>query len=166
MAKRIAIIGMGPSGLATLHAFQPAATSGLATLHAFQLAAKKGDEVPNVVCFEKQEDWGGPRRYSWCTGVNGHGEPVHNSMYWYLWLKGPKEGLEFADYTFEEHFGMPIVSYPLHAMLFDYIKGHVKKAGVRNKICFNMVCRRVEETTDGKFKVTVKEELVKGRMYS
>jgi cation diffusion facilitator CzcD-associated flavoprotein CzcO len=24
-----------------------------------QLAAKKGEEIPNVVCFEKQEDWGG-----------------------------------------------------------------------------------------------------------
>ena len=30
---------------------------------------------------------------------------MHNSMYRYLWSNGPKECLEFADYTFEEHFG-------------------------------------------------------------
>lgn len=151
MTKRVAIIGAGPSGLAMLRAFQS--------------AAKKGDEVPDVVCFEKQEDWGGLWRYSWRTGVDEHGEPLHNSMYRYLWSNGPKEGLEFADYTFEEHFGTPIGSYPPRAVLFDYIEGRVKKAGVRDKIRFNTVCRMVKETEDGKFKVTM-EELVKGRMYS
>ena len=29
-------------------------------------------------------------------------------MYRYLWSNGPKEALEFGDYTFEEHFGKPI----------------------------------------------------------
>ena len=45
------------------------------------------------------------RNYSWRTGLDEHGSPVHNSMYRYLWSNGPKECLEFADYTFEEHFG-------------------------------------------------------------
>ena len=45
------------------------------------------------------------RNYSWRTGLDKHGSPVHNSMYRYLWSNGPKECLEFADYTFEEHFG-------------------------------------------------------------
>ena len=40
------------------------------------------------------------------------GEPVHNSMYRHLWSNGPKECLEFADYSFEEHFGHQIPSYP------------------------------------------------------
>ena len=151
MTKRIAIIGAGPSGLAQLRAFQS--------------AAEKGAEVPEVVCFEKQADWGGLWRYSWRTGVDEHGEAVHNSMYRYLWSNGPKEGLEFADYTFDEHFGRPIASYPPRAVLFDYIEGRVKKAGVRDKIRFSTVVRMVEEMDDGKFKVTV-EDLPNAKMYS
>ena len=36
--------------------------------------------------------------YTWRTGLDQHGEPVHGSMYRYLWSNGPKECLEFADY--------------------------------------------------------------------
>ena len=86
MAKRVAVIGAGPSGLAQLRAFQS--------------AAEKGAEVPEVVCFERQADWGGIWNYTWRTGTDEHGEPVHCSMYRYLWSNGPKECLEFADYTF------------------------------------------------------------------
>ena len=64
-------------------------------------------------------------------------------MYRYLWSNGPKEGLEFADYTFEEHFGRPIASYPPRAVLFDYIKGRVEKADVRKWIRFNTAVRHV-----------------------
>ncbi|TIV89747.1 MAG: NAD(P)/FAD-dependent oxidoreductase, partial [Mesorhizobium sp.] len=71
------------------------------------------------------------------------GEPVHGSMYRYLWTNGPKEGLEFADYSFEEHFGKQIASYPPRAVLFDYIEGRVKKAGVRPWIRFSTVVRYV-----------------------
>ena len=49
---------------------------------------------------------------------------------------GPKECLEFADYTFEEHFGKPIASYPPRAVLWDYIKGRVEKADVRKWVRF------------------------------
>ncbi|MEL6479207.1 MAG: NAD(P)/FAD-dependent oxidoreductase [Pseudomonadota bacterium] len=140
MTKRVAIIGAGPSGLAQLRAFQS--------------AEAKGEAVPEVVCFEKQDDWGGLWKYTWRTGVDEYGEPVHGSMYRYLWSNGPKEGLEFADYTFEEHFGKPIASYPPRAVLFDYIEGRVTKAGVRDKIRFSTVCRNV--SWDGsKFTVTV-----------
>lgn len=98
MKKRIAIIGAGPSGLAQLRAFQ-------------SLAAK-GEEIPEIVCFEKQKDWGGLWNYSWQTGLDSFGEPLHCSMYRYLWSNGPKEALEFADYSFDEHFKRPIGSYP------------------------------------------------------
>ena len=130
MGKRIAIIGAGPSGLAQLRAFQS--------------AKNKGADIPEIVCFEKQSDWGGLWNYSWRTGTDEYGEPVHNSMYRYLWSNGPKEGLEFADYTFEEHFGRNIASYPPRAVLFDYIKGRVEKAGVRDWIRFRTPVRRVE----------------------
>ena len=110
---RVAVIGAGPSGLAQLRAFQS--------------AAQKGAEIPEVVCYEKQSDWGGLWNYTWRTGLDEYGEPVHGSMYRYLWSNGPKECLEFADYSFEEHFGKPIASYPPRAVLWDYIKGRVEK---------------------------------------
>jgi trimethylamine monooxygenase len=145
MSKRVAVIGAGPSGLAQLRAFQS--------------AKEKGADIPDIVCFEKQDNWGGLWNYTWRTGLDQHGEPVHGSMYRYLWSNGPKEGLEFADYSFEEHFGRPIASYPPRAVLFDYIEGRVKKAGVREWIRFNSPVRHVAyDEHEGMFHVTVQDE--------
>ena len=152
MTQRICIIGAGPSGLAMLRAFES--------------AEKKGAKIPELVCFEKQEDWGGIWNYTWRTGTDEFGEPVHGSMYRYLWSNGPKECLEFADYSFEEHFGKPISSYPPRAVLWDYIAGRVKKSDVRKFIRFRTPVKWVswsEETK--KFTVTVKD-LVNDRAYS
>ena len=144
MSKRVAVIGAGPSGLAQLRAFQS--------------AKAKGADIPEIVCFETQDDWGGLWNYSWRTGFDEHGEPVHCSMYRYLWSNGPKEGLEFADYTFEEHFGKNIASYPPRAVLWDYIKGRVEKAGVRDWIRFRNPVRRVEYSEgSGKFRVVAQD---------
>ena len=44
-------------------------------------------------------------------------------MYRNLWSNGPKEALEFPDYTFDEHFGKPIASYPPREVLRDYLQG-------------------------------------------
>lgn len=134
-SKRVAIIGAGPSGLAQLRAFQSASAAGA--------------DVPEVVCFEKQDNWGGLWNYTWRTGLDEYGEPVHGSMYRYLWSNGPKEGLEFADYSFEEHFGKQIASYPPRAVLLDYIEGRVLKAGVRDKVRFRTPVRHVERAADG-----------------
>ncbi len=149
---RVAVIGAGPSGLAALRAFQS--------------AKKKGAKIPEVVCFEKQDDWGGLWKYTWRTGLDEYGEPVHCSMYRYLWSNGPKECLEFADYTFEEHFGKPIASYPPRAVLWDYIIGRVKKAGVRKWIRFNTPVRMVDwNGKKKKFEVTVHDR-VKDKMWT
>ncbi|MEG2731314.1 NAD(P)/FAD-dependent oxidoreductase [Brevundimonas sp.] len=139
--KRIAIIGAGPSGLAQLRAFQA--------------AAEKGAAIPDIVCYEKQKDWGGMWNYTWRTGLDENGEQVHGSMYRYLWSNGPKECLEFADYSFDEHFKRPISSYPPREVLRDYIQGRVAKAGVRQYIRFNNAVKAVtfDEATR-KFTVT------------
>ena len=42
--NKIAIIGAGPCGLSMLRAFEN--------------AEQKGEKVPEIVCFEKQDDWG------------------------------------------------------------------------------------------------------------
>ena len=139
MTKRVAVIGAGPSGLAVLRAFQTAKANG--------------DEIPEIVCFEKQDNWGGLWNYTWRTGLDQYGEAVHGSMYRYLWSNGPKEGLEFADYSFEEHFGKQIASYPPRSVLFDYIEGRIKKTEVRDWIKFSTAVKNVEQS-DGGFEVT------------
>ncbi|KKN25902.1 hypothetical protein LCGC14_0880130 [marine sediment metagenome] len=144
MATRVAILGAGPSGMAQLRAFQS--------------AQEKGADIPELVCFEKQNDWGGQWNYTWRTGLDENGEPVHSSMYRYLWSNGPKECLEFADYTFEEHFGKAIASYPPREVLWDYIKGRVEKADVRKYIRFNSAIRHVDYNEDTEtFTVTVQD---------
>ena len=57
------------------------------------------------------------------SGIDQFGEPVHGSMYRGLWSNGPKETLEFPDYTFEDHFKKAIPSFPPRAVLFDYLQG-------------------------------------------
>ena len=120
---KVAIIGAGPCGLSILRAFEH--------------LENKGEKIPDIVCFEKQDDWGGLWNYSWRTGSDQYGDPVPNSMYRYLWSNGPKECLEFADYSFDEHFGKPIPSFPPREVLQDYIIGRVSKGKLKSKIKFN-----------------------------
>lgn len=151
MNKRIGIIGAGPSGLAQLRAFD-----------ALQ---KQGVDLPEIVCFEKQANWGGLWNYTWRTGVGKYGEPIHGSMYKYLWSNGPKECLEFSDYTFDEHFKQPISSYPPRPVLFDYIQGRIKKSGFRKFIRFNTTARWVDYLEDKKQFRVVLDDLVNNRTY-
>ncbi|WP_120003047.1 NAD(P)-binding domain-containing protein [Nesterenkonia muleiensis] len=137
---RVAIIGAGPSGMAQLRAFAS--------------AAAQGAEIPEIVCYEKQSDWGGQWNYTWRTGVDEYSEPVHSSMYRHLWSNGPKECLEFADYTFDDHFGRPISSYPPRAVLWDYINGRVAGAGLKNWVRLSTSVRRVEAHRSGGYLVT------------
>jgi trimethylamine monooxygenase len=152
MNKKVAIIGAGPSGLAQLRAFKS--------------AEENGEIVPEVICFEKQDNWGGLWNYSWRTGLDQYGEIAHGSMYRYLWSNGPKECLEFADYYFEEHFGHPIASFPPREVLFDYIQGRVEKANVRDKIRFNSAIKNVEYSQEsGLFTLSI-SNLVDDKVYS
>ena len=138
---RVAVIGAGPCGLSQLHAFASDTTGDAANVE--------------LVCFEKQRDWGGLWNYTWRTGLDSNGEPCHGSMYRYLWSNGPKECLEFADYGFEQHFGKPVASFPPREVLFDYIVGRAERSGIREKIRFNQAVRRVSfATTGSQFTVT------------
>ena len=141
--KRMAIIGAGPSGMAVLRAFES--------------ARKKGADIPEMVCYERQPECGGIWNYTWRTGTDQYGEPVHGSMYRYLWSNGPKECLEFADYSFEEHFGRPIPSFPPREVLRDYIAGRIERSGIMHYIKCNMTVKSVtyDDATE-KFTVTVR----------
>ena len=50
---KVAIIGAGPCGLSMLRSFEQ--------------AEKKGKKIPEIVCFDKQDDWGGPVSYTHLT---------------------------------------------------------------------------------------------------
>jgi len=141
---KVAIIGSGPCGLSMLRAFQQ--------------AEKKGEEIPEIVCFDKQSDWGGLWNYSWRTGSDQYGDTVPNSMYRYLWSNGPKECLEFADYTFDEHFGKPIPSFPPREVLQDYILGRAKKADIKKYIKFDTIVTNVQ-VCGNQFSLTSKNKI-------
>uniref|UniRef100_A0A1I8HMW8 Flavin-containing monooxygenase n=1 Tax=Macrostomum lignano TaxID=282301 RepID=A0A1I8HMW8_9PLAT len=112
-AKRsLCVIGAGPSGMSVLY-------------HLEKLRLQGGSAVakmPQVACFEKQNDWSGLWNYTWRTvlynrkcsipiwfqplqALTKYGETVHGSMYRSLWSNNPKETIEYPDYTFEQHFG-------------------------------------------------------------
>ncbi len=142
MKRRVAIIGAGPSGIAQLRAFAA--------------ARKAGAEIPEVVCYEKQGDCGGLWNYTWRTGVDEYGEPVHSGMYRFLWSNGPKECLEFPDYPFETHFGRPIPSYAPRAVLLDYIKGCTEASGIAGDIRLRHLVRSVSyDQASAKFTLQV-----------
>ena len=144
MTTRVAVIGAGPCGLSQLHAFAE--------------AKRKGAEIPEVVCFERQGEWGGLWNFTWRTGTDEYGEPVHTSMYRYLWSNGPKECLEFADYTFDEHFGQPIPSFPPRDVLQNYIIGRAEKSGLRDMIRFRTPVRHVGyDQGSGKFTLVAED---------
>ena len=144
MVGKICIIGAGPSGLSVLCWFAKMAWDGKL--------------IPEIVCYEKQSDWGGLWNYTWRTGSDEHGEPIHGSMYRYLWSNGPKECLEFPHYTFEDHYGKAIPSFPPREVLFDYLKGRWGKEDIKKYVKFSTVVRDVvyNKATDN-FTVSVKD---------
>jgi len=144
MVSKVCVIGAGPSGMSILCWFAK--------------MKREGKVIPEVVCFEKQTACGGLWNYSWRTGTDEFGEPVHGSMYRYLWSNGPKECLEFPYYTFEEHYGKAIPSFPPREVLFDYLKGRWAKEDVQKYIKYGTVVRDVvyNKATDD-FTVTVKD---------
>ena len=145
-SKRVALIGTGPSGLSVLRAF-----------------SLENDSNVEIVCFEKDSDWGGMWNFTWQTGLDSFGEPVHGSMYRNLWSNGPKECLEYADYTFDEHFGRAIPSFPRREVLREYIVGRAEASRSKHLVQFSTAVRYVffDEKTS-KFTVLV-ENLQTGK---
>ena len=52
--KRVCIIGAGPSGMSAMYHFDK--------------LKKQERVIPEVVCYEKQSNWGGLWNYNWRTG--------------------------------------------------------------------------------------------------
>lgn len=150
-STRIALIGAGPSGLDFMRSFS--------------VASKKLGEhqIPEIVCFEKQSEWGGQWNMTWRTGLDEYGEPAHSGMYSHLWINAPKEVYEYADYTWDEHFGRPSPSYVEREQLRYYLLARAKKSGIRNWIRFNHVVRYVEHDTQKSMFTVRTQDLVTGK---
>jgi trimethylamine monooxygenase len=74
-------------------------------------------------------------------------------MYRYLWSNGPKECLEFADYSFDEHFKQPIPSFPPREVLYNYILGRAKNGNLKKYIKFSTTVTNVN-FDDSQFELT------------
>jgi len=110
--KKVAIIGCGPGGMFFLHA--------LALRK--QKLEDEGDtdaiaELPEVTCFERSSSAGGLWR---ADRKKTNGDDSGN-MYEALWTNGPKENIEFFDYTFDEHFGTALPMYVPRQLILEYI---------------------------------------------
>ena len=100
---KVAIIGCGPGGMFFLHALalrrkrleEEGNTSAL-------------EALPEVTCYERSSSPGGLWRAD-RNVIDGEGKTTN--MYEALWTNGPKECIEFFDYTYDEHFGRALVSY-------------------------------------------------------
>lgn len=115
MKQRVCVIGAGPSGMGLL-----------GTLNKLK---DQGSPV-EVTCYEKQDRPGGLWNLTWRTGTDEFGEPVHCSQYQDLFSNGPKECIELPSYTFKDHFGKAIPSFPPRPVLIDYLRGYWKHLGV------------------------------------
>ena len=125
----VAVIGAGPAGMFFCHALETYRRE----------LEEKGDNValanlPVVQCFERASGpggvWRAARTYSLDTrrGEKKELEKETTNMYEALWTNGPKEAIEFFDYTFDEHFGgRPLPVYMPRPALLDYMIGRVTK---------------------------------------
>ena len=67
-------------------------------------------------------------------------------------------------YTFEEHYGKPIPSFPPREVLFDYLQGRWKKEDVKKMVTFNTVVRDVQYNKEKDNFMVVVKDLVKDKV--
>lgn len=103
-------------------------------------------------------------RYTWQTGVDEHGDPVHCSMYKFLWTNGPKEASEFVDYTYDHHFGKPVPSFLTREETLDYFTGRINSdCNIRDYIRFKTPVRYVEFKPEEDLFTVRSEDLATGQ---
>mmetsp|Transcript_15855 Transcript_15855/g.29926 ORF Transcript_15855/g.29926 Transcript_15855/m.29926 type:complete len:595 (-) Transcript_15855:654-2438(-) len=125
-APTVAVIGCGPGGMFFLHAL---ATKRKQLLAAGDFLAFK--KLPVVTVFEKSSSPGGVWRSDRNRNIvdetnnNITEDDASTNMYEGLWINGHKEGMEFFDYTFNEHFKSPTPAYLPRQRILEYIMARV-----------------------------------------
>jgi trimethylamine monooxygenase len=137
--KKIGIIGAGPCGLSQLQAFS---TYNESKGKKYFGDPTDGDAPFEVVCFEEKPSWGG----QWCDRLDPTSPTSSGYDRGYLYrnewsTNGPKECLEFADYSFRTHFGCPTPSFPSRETIFHYLSKRSENKGVATFIKFNTSVR-------------------------
>jgi len=133
----------------------------MSVLHALKNSPLPGPP-PTIICYEKQSEIGGLWNVTWRTGTDEFGLPVHSSQYRNLWSNGPKECLEYEDYTFEQHFGKPIPSFPPRIILKDYFCGRAKNDHAEQHCKFNTFVQYVTYNTCSSCFIVTSKNLITG----
>ena len=143
-SKRVAIIGAGPSGLAQMRAFESARRK-----ETILRSSASRSRVIGAVCGTTPgaRDWTSMASQFTvpCTATSG---PM-----------APRKGWSSRT-TPSTSISQESASYPPRAVLFDYIEGRVKKAGIRDWIRFNTPVRFVRyNPEDETFTVTAHDQI-------
>lgn len=130
---KVAVIGCGPGGMFVCHALETerlrlqGRLKAATTAEARTALQEKLDLLPSIVCLEQANSPGGVWRST--KSNSSAGTKADSSMYEALWCNGPKEVMEFPDYTFLDHFGkdskLPLY-LPRQAVL-EYILARVTR---------------------------------------
>ena len=63
------------------------------------------------------------------VGQDERGGHVPSGMYRELWTNGPKEAMEFSDYTYDDHFKTQLPVYLPRKLVYEYIMARVTQHG-------------------------------------
>lgn len=141
----VVVLGCGPGGMFFLHAVEMRR----------RMMNQAGDidaleRLPLVTCYERSSVPGGV----WNTKRShiDNSETVIEkctNMYEALWTNAPKELMEFSDYTFDKHFGMPTPTYLPRQVVLEYILSRVKSCNpnIFDDVKFNttVICVSYDE---------------------
>ena len=125
--QSIVVIGCGPGGMFFCNAME----------HKRRQLDGIDSHLPTITCFERADSPGGVWRSqrTYCDDneeekkQTERGQEEHDvpNMYEALWTNGNKEGIEFFDHTYDEHFGHALPVYMPRRALLDYMLKRVTK---------------------------------------
>ena len=115
-------------------------------------------KLPNVTVFEKAAEPGGVWRSNRHDEPGDHPSNGSTNMYEGLWINGPKDAMEFFDYTYEEHFEslQPVFLPRKHVV--EYLMARVTKhENIFEKVRFNTEIKFVEyDDEEKRFVIRIK----------
>lgn len=156
-APSVAIIGCGPGGMSFLHAV---ATRRKQMMESGDLEGIQ--TLPVVTCFERNAGPGGV----WRSAKDNKGS---TNMYEGLWINGPKEALEYYDYTFDDHFGCTMPAFIPRAQVLDYmLKRMTQHEDIFKHVKFNTTVNSVsydQQEEDFKIQTTDSSGVTKNQVF-
>ena len=125
MKQRIAVIGVGPSGITALKNLV--------------------DQGLDVIAFDRNSEVGGNWIYS--------EEESHSSVFETTHIISSKTLSQYADFTFDD-FDPTVSDYPSHDELRRYFQAYAKKFNLYQFIRFGTLVIHCEQIDDGNWEIT------------